>query len=133
MLRARNGYWQHAAEKACREILEAQSNLQTEAEEVVWLLDLDRLLGKVGRPVRVGSSAMGVMVRRDIDITVSCDRLDSSTLEAFANISAHLMGLTGHVGAVKFRNDTGPWNMEPGKYPDGLYLWLSVQMPNKAE
>lgn len=116
-----------------REILDAQSNLQAEADEVVRLLDLDRLLAKVGRPVRVGSSAMGLMVRRDIDITVTCDRLDSAALEAFANIGAHLMRLTGHVGAVKFRNDTGPWNMEPEKYPDGLYLWLSVQMLNRVE
>ena len=116
-----------------REILDAQLNLQAEADEVVRLLDLDRLLAKVGSPVRVGSSAMGLMVRRDIDITVSCGRLDSAALEVFANIGAHLMRLTEHVGAVKFRNDTGRWNMEPEKYPDGLYLWLSVQMPNKAE
>lgn len=115
-----------------RELFDAQSHMQTEADEVVRLLDLDRLLAKVGRPVRVGSSAMGLMVRRDIDITVSCDRLDSAALEAFGSIGAHLLRQTQHVGAVKLRNDTGHWNMEPEKYPDGLYLWLSVQMPNEA-
>ena len=115
-----------------QELLAAQLRMQAEADEVVALLDLDRLLAKVGRPIRVGSSAMGLMVRRDIDITVTCDRLDGAALEAFANIGAHLMRLTGHVGAVKFRNDTGPWNREPDRYPDGLYLWLSVQVPDKA-
>ena len=43
------------------------------------------------------------------------------------------MRLTEHVGAVRFRNDAGPWNIEPEKYPDGLYLWLLVRMPNMVE
>jgi hypothetical protein len=68
------------------------------------------------------------MVRRDIDITVVCDRLDEAALEAFANIGARLMQKTEYVLAVRFRNDTGHWNREPENYPDGLYLWLSVQM-----
>lgn len=116
-----------------RELLDAQAHLQPEADELVALLDLDQLLRKVGRPVRVGSSAMGLMVRRDIDITVTCDRLDSAALTAFGSLGAHLMRLTEHVGAVRFRNDAGPWNIEPEKYPDGLYLWLLVRMPNMVE
>ena len=106
--------------------------MQAEADELVALLDLHHLLAKIGRPIRVGSSAMGLMVRRDIDITVTCDRLDGAAIEAFANFGAHLMRQIEYVGTVKFRNDTGSWNGEPDKYPDGLYLWLSVQMPNKA-
>jgi hypothetical protein len=116
-----------------QDLLDAQSRMQAEADEVVRLLDLNQLLAAVGRPVRVGSSALGLMVRRDIDVTVSCDRLDGATLETFASIGARLMRLNEHVGAVKFRNETGKWNKEPYKYPDGLYLWLSVHMPSKVE
>jgi len=116
-----------------RELRDAQARMQAEADEVVALLELEHRLAKVGRPIRVGSSAMGLMVRRDIDITVICDRLNDEALEAFANISAQMMLLTEHVGTVRFRNDTGSWNLEPDKYPDGLYLWLSVQTPDKTE
>jgi len=114
------------------DLLAAQARLQAQADAVVRQLDLDRLLARVGRPVRVGSSAMGLMVRRDIDITVICDRLDRATLLAFAGIGTQLMALTDHVGTVTFRNDTGRWNTAPEKYPDGLYLWLSIRMPDKA-
>lgn len=116
-----------------RGLLDAQSHMQTEADEIVRLLDLDQLLAKIGRPIRVGSSALGLMVRRDIDITVICERLDRATLAAFGGIGAHLMQRTEYVGAVKFRNDTEHWNKEPEKYPNGLYLWLLVQMPDKSE
>jgi len=109
-------------------LLDAQLPMQLEADEIVRLLALNELLSQAGRPVRVGSSAMGLMVRRDIDITVVCDRLDDAALEAFANIGARLMRKTEYVLAVRFRNDTGHWNREVEKYPDGLYLWLSVQL-----
>ncbi|ULR45660.1 hypothetical protein [Rhizobium sp. K102] len=80
----------------------------------------------------MGSSAIGIMVRRDIDITMSCPRLDAGTLEAFAGIGARLMQKAESVVAVRFRNDTGAWNTEPDKYPDGFYLWLSVRTQNQS-
>ncbi|MFS8148507.1 hypothetical protein [Rhizobium sp. BR 249] len=110
--------------------MEAQRRLQAEADEVVQALQLDALLGDLGQPIRVGSSAMGLMVRRDIDITVVCPRIDAQALEAFTAIGARLMRMTERVVAVRFRNDSGKWNQEPEKYPDGLYLWLSVRMPD---
>lgn len=113
------------------ELFDAQSQLQIEADEVVRMLGLNALLGKIGRPIRVGSSAMGLMVRRDIDITVACDRLNNDTLAAFSVIAAQMMSRTDCVMAVRFRNDTGQWNMEPEKYPDGHYLWLSVRTPDE--
>lgn len=112
------------------DLLEAQRRLQAEADEVVQALQLDALLGDLGQPIRVGSSAMGLMVRRDIDITVVCPRIDAQALEAFTAIGARLMRVTERVVAVRFRNDSGKWNQEPEKYPDGLYLWLSVRMPD---
>lgn len=113
------------------DLLDAQRQLQAEADDVVRLLHLDILLADIGHPKRVGSSAMGLMVQRDIDITVACPKLDAPTLEAFAGIGAHLMQMTESVVAVRFRNDTGKWNAEPDKYPDGLYLWLSVRAQNQ--
>ncbi|MFA1678176.1 hypothetical protein ACDY97_37260 [Rhizobium mongolense] len=113
------------------DLLVAQRRLQIEADEIVRALRLDELLSQVGHSTRVGSSAMGLMVRRDIDITVACPKLDIHALEAFAGIGARLMQMTESVVGVRFRNDTGKWNIEPEKYPDGLYLWVSVRAPDQ--
>ena len=113
------------------DLLETQNLLQAEADDLVRELDLESLLGALGRPVRVGSSAMGLMVRRDIDITVICLRLNARTLELFSGLAARLMQNSA-VGGVRFRNDTGHWNKEPAKYPDGLYVRLTVLNRNAA-
>ena len=113
-------------------LFEAQKRLQAEADEIVRDLQLEHLLGSIGQPIRVGSSAMGLMVRRDIDITIVCPRLDAATLKAFAEIGAELMRKTASVESVRFRNDTGAWNKEPTKYPDGLYLGLTIRAANEA-
>ena len=112
--------------------IEAQALLQAEADDMVRALDLQSLLSPLGRPIRVGSSAMGLMVRRDIDITVVCAKLDARALEAFSGIAARLMQNSTNVESVRFRNDTGVWNREPAKYPDGLYLGLTVRAQNQA-
>ncbi|PDT15529.1 hypothetical protein CO670_17305 [Rhizobium sp. J15] len=114
------------------DLLDVQRRLQAEADEVVQALRLDALLGDLGRTIRVGSSAMGLMVRRDIDITVVCPEINAEAFEASTAIGARLMRMTERVVAVRFRNDSGRWNSEPEKYPDGLYLWLSVQMPDQT-
>ncbi len=116
-----------------QDMLETQRQLQTEADKVVGVLNLNELLSEIGRPTRVGSSAMGLMVRRDIDITVACAKLDKDALAAFAGIGAKLIQRSDCVVATRFRNDCGRWNIEPEKYPDGLYLWLSVVMPDAAK
>lgn len=108
-------------------LLTAQARLQTEADALVVKLDLVALLSAIGKPVRVGSSAMGLMVRRDIDITVICPKLDATLLAEFAAIGAGLMGRADIVSHVRFRNDSGSWNAEPDAYPDGLYLGLTVR------
>jgi hypothetical protein len=108
------------------DILQRQTALQAEANSIVEKLDLQRLLGTAGNPVRVGSSALGVMVRRDIDITTVCARLDAATRRKIAEIAAELM-LDQRIGAVRYRNDTGFWNVEPHAYPDGLYLAVTYR------
>ncbi|MDQ0136172.1 hypothetical protein J2T08_004108 [Neorhizobium galegae] len=107
-------------------ILEKQAELQAEADAIVGALHLDALLRTAGNPVRVGSSALGVMVRRDIDITVICEKLDPATRRTVAEIAGELM-LDSRVGALRYRNDSGFWNTEPQNYPDGLYLGLTYR------
>jgi hypothetical protein len=109
------------------DLLDSQRLLQEEADQVVELLQLDALLSHIGRPVRVGSSAMGLMVRRDIDITVICKELSAATLAAFVQAGAKLMLMDRNVISVRFRNDTGAWNTDPASYPDGLYLGVSAR------
>jgi hypothetical protein len=109
------------------DLLENQRRLQEEADQVVALLQLDALLSHIGRPVRVGSSAMSLMVRRDIDITVICKELSSATHAAFVQVGAKLMLMDRNVISVRFRNDTGAWNTDPASYPDGLYLGVSAR------
>ncbi|MFJ9844129.1 hypothetical protein ACIRYZ_27460 [Kitasatospora sp. NPDC101155] len=110
------------------DLLRRQAELRAEADAVNADLGLDALLGALGTPVRVGSSALGLMVRRDLDVTVVCPRLDASVHERVAALGARL-ALHERVRQVRFRNDTGAWNADPGAYPDGLYLGLSYRSP----
>jgi hypothetical protein len=101
------------------DLLARQSALQREADEVVADLDLDRLLAEAGEPVRVGSSALGLMTWRDLDLTVVCPALSVGQV---AGLGARL-AVHPRVREASFRNDTGSWNVDPA-YPDGLYLGL---------
>ena len=96
--------------------------LEQEADEVESDLALRSLLGSVGRPVRVGSAALGVMVHRDLDLTVVCSEL---SVLAVAEVGAQL-ALHSRVRSVVLRNDTGEWNVDPA-YPDGLYLGIGYR------
>jgi len=95
--------------------------LQGEAEAVLNDLDLTAALEAVGDPIRTGSSALGVMVKPDIDVTVACAVLDFATFDAVTQLATRL-ARHERVWQVTFRDDTGSWNAEPAKYPDGLYL-----------
>ena len=75
---------------------------------------------------------MGLMVRRDIDLTVTCAKIDAGTTEAFALVGARFMTKTEDVLEVRFRNDAGSWNADRERYPDGLYLWLSVRGQDRS-
>jgi hypothetical protein len=97
-------------------LLERQGALQREAAAVVADLALDSVLRQVGRPVQVGSAALGLMVARDIDFTVLCAELDAGRVFAAAGrLAEH-----PRVHELRFRNDTGHWNVDPD-YPDGFY------------
>jgi hypothetical protein len=100
------------------ELFERQLRLQSEAAGVIMDLKLFDLLKRAGIPKPVGSLATGLMVWRDIDFTVICDRLDVGVVTDIASsLAAHR-----HVRSVEFRNDSGRWNEDDSAYPDGLFL-----------
>jgi hypothetical protein len=103
-------------------LLDRQLALQDEAAAVLGALELLPLLEQVGRPVQVGSVALGLMVARDIDLTVLCSSLDTA-----ASFDV-LRPLAGHprIRELRFRDDTGRWNTDPN-YPDGVYWGLSYR------
>jgi len=112
-----------------QQLVSRQAALQQEANDVRASLRLDDLLRTAGEPVLVGSAALGLMVWEDLDLTVICDSLD---LERVLDIG---QSLASHpdVRALTFRNDTGRWNSEPDRYPDGLYLGVRYQREGGAE
>jgi hypothetical protein len=108
-----------------------QAALQAEADQVVEELDLSRLLPTIGQPHRVGSSRLGLMVWRDIDLTVVCPDLSvasSSVLSTGALLSAHT-----DVREVLVRKETGRFNQYPERYPEGLYLRVTYAPPDRPE
>lgn len=114
-----------------QQLLQRQSDLQAEAEAVAADLGLDAGLSPLGRPVRVGSAALGLLVRRDLDITVVCPALDEATAASVARLGARLIGHP-QVRQVTQRDDTGRWNTDPN-YPDGLYLGVRYRSPAGAD
>jgi len=99
------------------DLLEREAALRARADEVVRDLDVMALAATVGTPTRTGSSALGLMVGRDIDITTVGD-LDLERVYALGRVLA----THPRVWRITFRNDTGRWNTSP-RYPDGLY-WM---------
>ena len=106
------------------ELLDRQRALQVEAEQVARDIKLMELAKPLGDPILVGSAALGLMVWRDLDVTVVCPRLD---IDAVVQVGSRL-ALHPRMREVVFRNDTGAWNTNTNPtYPDGLYLGLSYR------
>jgi hypothetical protein len=78
-------------EREMGDLLDDQRLLQKEADKVVEVLQLQALLSDIGNPIRVGSSAMGLMVRRDVDITVVCEGLSTKTHADVSQVAAKLI------------------------------------------
>ncbi len=110
------------------DLWQRQRELQLEAATVSGDLQLDDLLARLGEPVPVGSVALGLMVWRDLDITVVCPSLDvAAAIGAAAHFATH-----ARVWQVQFRNDTGSFNTDPA-YPDGLYIGLRYRTPDNHD
>ena len=94
------------------ELLRRQHALQTEARMVLEDLELIKLLSQLGNPVQLGSSALGLMVWPDIDMTVSCPGLTiDRALETMRPVYTH-----PKVKRVRYLNEVGRFN------PTGLEL-----------
>ncbi|MCX2954747.1 hypothetical protein [Lentzea sp. NEAU-D7] len=106
------------------ELVKRQAALQAEADAVAVDLGLAEL-AELGEPIRVGSSALGLMVKRDLDVTVVCKSLDEQTTEAVGRVGQELLRHP-RVRVVTMRDDTGHWNVDPA-YPDGLYLGVKYR------
>ncbi len=107
-------------------LLQRQSILQNEAQAVVKELDLMRLLSHAGVVKVHGSSVLGLMTWRDIDIAVSSPRLN---VERAYEI---MMPLLTHprVKQVRYLNESGPFY--PEGLPDERYFFM-VLYDNGAE
>jgi hypothetical protein len=100
------------------ELFERQDALQAQARAIFADLDALALLREVGEATQVGSSALGLMVAHDIDITTLCPSLDPGPVFDFGRrLARH-----PRVRRLTFRQDTGRWNTH-AVYPDGIY-WL---------
>ena len=85
-------------------------------------LELDRLCTNLGEVHLVEAAALGLMVRRDLDITVVCPTLD---VAALFDIGRDLVRHP-RVRQLQFRNDTGGWNVDL-IYPDGVYWGIDYR------
>jgi len=112
--------------------LEQQQVLQSQAVEVQQDLHLPQRLSVVGAPVRVGSAAPGVMVRRDLDFTVICADLGTAVQEAVAGLGAGL-SLHPRVRQVQLRNDTPPPSGVPRTPPKLRWKVTPAAAGNKNE
>ena len=103
-----------------------QSALQAEADAAVADLGITAGLAALGEAVRVGSSALGLMVKRDVDITVVCPELTAATHDAVRALGGRI-ARHPRVWQVTWRDDTGAWNAEPERFPDGIFLKFSYR------
>jgi hypothetical protein len=102
--------------------------LAAAADGVRGDIGLDHVLAALGEPHLVGSVALGLMVRPDLDITVVCDALDAPALYVAAvDVVSH-----PRVRQLTFRNDSGPWISRPDKYPDGVYWGIDYRDGNRT-
>lgn len=94
------------------QLLQRQSALQDEAQSVLEELDLVRLLSAAGTLRQVGSSVLGLMVWRDIDLAVSSPGLDiERAYELMRPLYTH-----PRVKQVRYLNESSLYN------PTGLQL-----------
>src|SRR5688572_23471971 len=98
-------------------LLRQQDVLQAEAARVLADLAIFDLLGPFGEVTQVGSSAVGLMVRPDIDVCVDCEPARWNPDAVFA--AARPLASHPRVQKLSFWNESGPF--KPPGLADGLY------------
>ena len=98
-----------------QELLERQAHLQAESRAVLADLDLMTMLRSAGHPVQIGSSVLGLMVWRDIDIHVYCDPVSADlAFETVRPLASHPC-----ITKLRYANWSGPFSI--ATLPDGYY------------
>lgn len=106
------------------ELQRRQDALQAEAADILADLDLFSVLSCAGEVTLVGSSATGLMVRRDIDV---CDVWTPDVaFKAVRPLASH-----ARVWGLRYRNETGAFN--PGFPADGHYWGVSYRADSGEE
>jgi len=116
------------AEYATR-LLRRQDALQAEAKRVIDDLELVARLRHAGRPEQIGSSVSGLMVWRDIDMTVLCRDL---TLERTFETMRPLVTNSAVVRA-EYRQETGRHAPPELRGDERYYFVLHYETPGEDE
>jgi len=98
------------------DLLARQERLQQEAHEVMTELDLPAMLGRVGRVEVIGSAASGLMVWRDLDISVYTDSAADRVAAAMRDLVANPAVLDLH-----YANETGSRSPSGGTHDQRYY------------
>lgn len=105
-----------------------QQELHNEGERVLADLQIEQLLSELGTVCFVGSYALGLMVWRDIDITVFCDTYDPERcFEALRPLVRH-----PRVKKLRWDNERGPLHATDW-LPDGYYWGVRYWTDERIE
>ena len=117
------------SEQETKRLLARQKELQSEAREVLEKLDLYPPLQKIGKTRKLGSSALGLMVWRDIDLGVSCPQ----GVELQQILQKSMFPLYNHpsVQQIRFINDSGQFRLAGND--ERYYFAVHYRAPQKEE
>jgi hypothetical protein len=103
------------------ELLKRQDDLQAEAGQVSADLRLDAVLGRVGRVVPIGSAASGLMVWRDLDLSIYCTGAEPG--RDVANALRDLLA-DPRLLEAEYRNEVGARSPSGGVHDQRYYAVL---------
>jgi hypothetical protein len=110
-------------------LLQRQSTLQAEAEHLIADLNLMPILRHAGQPEQIGSSVSGLMVWRDIDISIPCR--DLTAQRVFETLLPLLTN--PHTMRAEYRNETGDHTPAELRGDERYYVVLHHQSPDGNE
>lgn len=113
--------------KYAAELLSRQSALQAEATRVLAALNIVEMLAPAGRPVFNGSYVTGLMVWRDLDVSVTAPgKTSQQAYETMLPVLTH-----PDVALVRYRNEAGArnptGNPDDERYFFASYVWVEGQ------
>lgn len=111
------------------DLTKLQDELQAEAQQLIEKLGLIKLLSKYGAPTIVGSTALGLLVWRDLDIEVAVDKFSREYISEIAAILINSQTYRVDITFIDNLDKHNPYN------PIGLYLGMKYfdSTPTKVE